>query len=280
MKEISAEQIEGAVFEALLSAHFSISPDIEDAVRKAAQREAMPQTRVVLRQIAENYVIAREEALPICQDSGMTMVWAKVGQEVHINGDFEKAVNQGVRRAHQEGYLRASVARDPIFDRSNTGDGTPAIIQTRLVAGDKLRLNVVAKGFGSENCSMMRIFIPATPVEEIKDFIVSVVLNAGGKSCPPVIVGVGIGGTMDKAASLAKQATFRSIDRRNPDARYAALEEELLEMINASGIGPGGFGGRTTALAVNIETFATHIASIPVAVNMCCHASRHAVAEL
>jgi len=280
MKEIYASQIEDAVCQALLDAHFSISSDIESAVRQAAKKEAMAQARVVLQQIADNYVIAREESLPICQDSGMTMIWAEVGQEVHINGDFETAVNKGVRRAHKEGYLRASVVRDPLFDRSNTKDGTPAIIQVRLVTGDQMRLNVVGKGFGSENCSVMQMFIPATPMEEIENFIVSAVTDAGGKSCPPVIVGVGIGGTMDKASAMAKQATFRSINQRKQNPQYAALEEKLLQKINASGIGPGGLGGKTTALAVNIATFATHIASVPVAVNLCCHASRHATVEL
>jgi len=280
MKEIYASQIEDAVCQALLDAHFSISSDIESAVCQAAKKEAMAQARVVLQQITDNYVIAREESLPICQDSGMTMIWAEVGQEVHINGDFETAVNKGVRRAHKEGYLRASVVRDPLFDRSNTKDGTPAIIQVRLVTGDQMRLNVVGKGFGSENCSVMQMFIPATPMEEIENFIVSAVTDAGGKSCPPVIVGVGIGGTMDKASAMAKQATFRSINQRKQNPQYAALEEKLLQKINASGIGPGGLGGKTTALAVNIATFATHIASVPVAVNLCCHASRHATVEL
>lgn len=280
MREITASQIEQTICSTLLTAHFSIDPAIAQAVKAAAGQETAGLPRSVLAQISENYQIARQDQLAICQDSGMTLVYAEVGQEVHITGDFEAAVQAGVRRAYKEGYLRPSVVRDPLFDRANTGDGTPAILHVRLVPGDKIRFTLVGKGFGSENNSALRMFIPATPLEEIKEFILSTALQGAAKSCPPIIVGVGIGGTMDKAAELAKAATFRPIDRPNPQSEYAALERELLEKINDSGIGPAGLGGRTTALAVNIEKFATHIASVPVAVNLCCHASRHAAAVL
>ena len=280
MRTINASQIEQAVCEAMLKAHFQIDKAIECAVNKAQLREKTELARSVLEQISENYVIAVREKLPICQDSGMTLVYAEVGQQIFIEGDFEEAVNAGVRRAHKEGYLRASVVKDPIFHRENTLDGTPAIIRVRLIPGNALKLTVVAKGFGSENNSSLRIFIPATPLEEIKEYIVRSVMENAAKSCPPLIVGVGIGGTMDKAADLAKTATFRPVDKRHANPEYAALEQELLDRINASGIGPAGLGGGTTALAVNIETFPTHIASIPVAVNLCCHASRHGTVTL
>lgn len=280
MREITATQIEQTVCGLLLTAHFCIDPAIGRAVAAAAERETGELPRAVLGQIAENYRIAAEDRVAICQDTGMTLVYAELGQEVHILGGFEAAVQAGVRRAHAEGYLRASVVRDPLFDRVNTGDGTPAMLRLRLVEGDGLRLTVVAKGFGSENNSALRMFIPAAPQAEIEEFIVSTVVQAAAKSCPPVIVGVGIGGTMEQAAMLAKRGTFRPADQHSPDARYAALEERLLARINASGVGPAGLGGRTTALAVNIEPWPTHIASIPVAVNLCCHASRHASASL
>lgn len=275
MRTLTAPQIEQAVRDALFQAHFQMDSAIDCAVKGRALEEKTDLARSVLNQISENYAIAAAERIPICQDSGMTLIYAQVGQQVYIQGDFETAIQAGVRRAHQEGYLRASVVKDPLFHRDNTGDGTPAILHTRLVPGDQVKITAVAKGFGSENNSDLRLFIPATPLEEIKDYIVNTALHGAAKSCPPIIVGVGIGGTMDKAADLAKRATFRKLGEHHPMAEYAALEEELLERINASGIGPAGLGGLTTALAVNIETFPTHIASVPVAVNLCCHASRH-----
>ena len=280
MRVISNDQIEQAVYEAMFKTHFRIDHSIDCAVREAALKEKTDLARMVLGQITENYAIAAQEEIPICQDSGMTLVYAEVGQQVNIQGDFEEAVNAGVRRAHKEGYLRASIVKDPLFHRGNTRDGTPAIIHVRLVPGDKLKITTVAKGFGSENNSTLRMFIPATPLKEIKEYIVRYVVECAAKSCPPLVVGVGIGGTMDKVAALAKTATFRPVNQPNPDPEYASLERELLDQINASGIGPAGLGGKTTALAVNIETFATHIASIPVAVNLCCHASRHASVTL
>lgn len=280
MRTIEAVQIENAVRDAMMIAHFRMDPAIDCAVKSALETERTELARSVLGQISENYAIAAAEQIPICQDSGMTLIYAEVGQQVMIQGPFEQAVQAGVRRAHKEGYLRASVVKDPLFHRANTGDGTPAMIHVRLVPGDQVTITAVAKGFGSENNSRFKIFIPATPLEEIKDFILQTALEGAAKSCPPIIVGVGIGGTMDKAADLAKRATFRTVGKSHPQPEYAALEQELLDTINRSGIGPGGLGGKTTALAVNIETFPTHIASIPVAVNLCCHASRHGTVTL
>lgn len=280
MREIEAGIITEAVCRGFLRANYEISEDIRDAVSKGVQVEKNPTAANILSQIEQNYAIAAEERVAICQDCGMAVVFAEIGQEVHINGDFNEAIQEGVRRAYDAGYLRKSVVKDPLFDRSNTGDNTPAIIYTSLVPGDRIRLKTVSKGFGSENCSQIRMFPPAASLDEIKEFIRDVVVKAGPNACPPVIVGVGIGGTMELAALLAKKATARELTLRNEDPKYAALEVELLEMINKTGIGPGGFGGATTALGVNIEWHPTHIASKPVAVNMCCHASRHAVEEI
>ena len=275
MKIIPSAAVEAAVCDALLAAQYNMEPALCHALECAASRETGACARHVLTQIAQNYEIARSEKIAVCQDSGMSIVFAQVGQSVQIDGDFEAAVNAGVRNAHKKGYLRTSVVRDPLFDRVNTGDGCPAILHTRLVPGEQLRLTVMAKGFGIENCSRMHLFVPADPLSTIEDFIVNTVLDAGSKSCPPVIVGVGVGGTIERAALLAKWATGRSVGEHNPLAKYAELEQRLLAAINRSGIGPGGLGGRTTALAVNIEAAPTHIASIPVVVNLCCHASRH-----
>lgn len=280
MRTITAQQIEDAVAALFLRANYVISSDIEERVKACRREETGFTAQNILDQITENYHIAREDSVALCQDCGMALVFAEVGQDVHIEGGFEQAVQQGVRRAYDEGYLRKSVVAEPLFDRKNTGDNTPAIVYTRLVPGSRLKLMAVAKGFGSENCSKVRMFLPANTLEEIRDYIAGVVRDAGPNTCPPVIVGVGIGGTMEKAALMAKHATTRTLTEHNPDPRYAELEQQLLEQINASGIGPGGFGGRTTAIAVNIEHYATHIASVPVAVNLCCHASRHATAIL
>lgn len=276
MKEIKSSIIEELIYSLFLNANYTISDDIFYKIRESAERETSESGKSILNQIFESYQIAREEKIAICQDTGMALVFAEVGQDVHILGDFEKAINKGVARAYREGYLRASVVKDPIFERVNTKDNTPAIIYTKLVVGDTLKLTAVAKGFGSENCSRSRMFLPMASQEEIENFIIDTVLDAGSRSCPPVIVGVGIGGTIDKAALMAKMATARSIDEPNRDSRYAGMEKELLEKLNSKGLGPGGLGGLTTALAVNIEYFPTHIASIPVVVNLCCHASRHA----
>lgn len=280
MKQIFAQQVEHAIYNIFLKANYVISDDIENTVKAFRTQEKSFTARKILEQITENYCIAREERVALCQDCGMALVFAEVGQEVHIEGNFNQAVQKGVRRAYQDGYLRKSVVGEPLFERKNTGDNTPAIIHTTLVSGDSLTLTAVAKGFGSENCSKLRMFLPANTIEEIKEFIVGVVKDAGPNTCPPVIVGVGIGGTLEKAALMAKWATARDLTKQNPDSLYRQLEKEILIAINDTGIGPGGFGGYTTAIAVNIEHYATHIASIPVAVNLCCHASRHATVVL
>ena len=216
----------------------------------------------------------------MCQDTGMAVLFVEYGDKVVVDGDFEEAVQQGVRLAYEDGYLRKSVVDDPVFDRINTKDNTPAIIHTKIVSGDKIKLTAGGKGFGSENMSAIKMLTPSYGVEGVKQFILDTVLSAGPNPCPPIVVGVGIGGTFERAAQLAKKATFRSIDTKNPDERYAELEDELLAEINKMGFGPAGLGGKTCALGVNIETSPTHIAGMPVAVNICCHAARHKTTEI
>jgi fumarate hydratase subunit alpha len=243
--------------------------------------EPSPEGRDVMRQLLENYEIARTERVAICQDTGMAVVFLDVGQDVHIvDGDLGEAVADGVRRAYADGYLRKSVVRDPLYDRTNTGDNTPPVLHTRIVPGDKIDILVSPKGFGSENMSQIRMLVPADGEEGVVRFVAEAIEKAGPNPCPPVIVGVGIGGTMEMAAILAKRMTARPLDEPNPDPRYAALERRILDEINKTGVGPAGIGGRTTALSVNICAYPTHIASLPVAVNVCCHAARHARAVL
>jgi fumarate hydratase subunit alpha len=228
----------------------------------------------------ENFKYAAEKGVPICQDTGMTVIFAEVGQEVHIvGGSFQDAVNEGVRRGYVNGYLRKSVVRDPLR-RENTNDNTPAVLHTSIVPGDGLTITVAPKGFGSENMSAMKMFLPSCKQEDIEDFIAQCVSTAGSNPCPPVVVGVGLGGTVEKAALLAKHALTRPVDQRNPDEYYADMEKRTLDKINALGIGPQGFGGIKTAIAVNIETYPTHIAGLPCVVNMSCHATRHASATI
>jgi fumarate hydratase subunit alpha len=251
------------------------------ALENAKKTEVSPVGKSVLDQIIENDKIAAREELPLCQDTRMAVLFVEYGDNVVISdGSFDEAVNEGVRLAYTEGYLRKSVVRDPVFDRTNTKDNTPAIIHTKIVSGDKIKFTVGGKGFGSENMSAIKMLTPSYGVEGVKKFILDTVRAAGPNPCPPIVVGVGIGGTFERAAQLAKKATFRPIDQRNPDERYAALEAELLEEINKMGFGPAGLGGSTTALGLNIETSPTHIAGMPVAVNICCHAARHASAEI
>ena len=233
----------------------------------------------MLDQIIENFNIADENLQPICQDTGLACVFLSIGQDVHINGNLEDAVNEGVRKGYSQGYLRKSVVADPL-NRINTGDNTPAMIYYDICPGDKLKISVAPKGFGSENMSQIKMLKPSDGIEGVKDFIIKVVEDAGPNPCPPIVVGVGIGGSFDKAAYLAKKALLRPVDERNSEDFYAELEEELLEKINALGIGPQGFGGKTTALAVNIEKFPTHIAGLPVAVNINCHVTRHMTEEI
>ena len=276
MRCIDAQMIKDTVKELFLECNYFIGDDITCRLKKAMEEETSDIAKNVISQILKNNEIAANEQIPICQDTGMAVLFVEYGDKVVISeGDFENAVMQGVREAYEEGYLRKSVVSDPVFDRINTKDNTPAIIHTRIVKGDKISFTVGGKGFGSENMSSIKMLAPSAGVEGVKQFILDTVRHAGPNPCPPMVVGVGIGGTFEKCAELAKQATFRSIESSNPDKRYARLEKELLDEINTMGFGPAGLGGKTTALAVNIETFPTHIAGMPVAVNICCHAARH-----
>ena len=272
MRELNAAAITDAVARMCVRANTVLPEDVKSAILAARQAEDWPVARDVLDRIIENYSIGR--GIPICQDTGMACVFLKVGQEVHITGDLAAAVDEGVRRGYTEGYLRKSVVRDPL-DRVNTGDNTPAMLYTELVPGDRVEITVAPKGFGSENMSRIAMLKPSDGLEGVKRFIVDAVEQAGPNPCPPIVVGVGIGGTFDKCALLAKQALLRPLGSHNDHPFYAALEDELLEKINSLGIGPQGFGGRTTALAVNIETLPTHIAGLPCAVNINCHVTRH-----
>lgn len=279
MKIISAAQITQAVAELCIRANRELPPDIERAMRLAEKNEPWPIGADTMSVLCRNIDAARENCLPICQDTGCACVFAELGQDVHIEGDFEAAVNAGVSQGYTEGYLRKSMVRDPLR-RGNTGDNTPAAITLRLVPGDSLKLTVAPKGFGSENMSRLAMLKPADGVEGVKRFVLETVKLAGPNPCPPIVLGVGIGGTFDKVAYLAKHALLRPIDEPNPDPFYAALEKELLEEVNALGIGPQGFGGKTTALGLNIETMPTHVAGLPVAVNVSCHVTRRASAVL
>ena len=274
MREISAGLITETVKRLCIEANCYLPGDLQQRIEDCYAAEPWPQAKEILERIVENYTIAREKAQPICQDTGVACVFLKIGQDVHVNGSIEEAVNEGVRQGYGEGYLRKSVVRDPL-DRVNTGDNTPAMLYYELVPGDKLEITVAPKGFGSENMSAIKMLRPSDGLQGVKDFVKKVVEDAGPNPCPPIVVGVGIGGTFDKAAYLAKKALMRSVDERHSDPFYAKLEEELLAEINELGIGPQGFGGKTTALAVNIEKFPTHIAGLPVAVNINCHVTRH-----
>ena len=274
MREISAKKITETVARLCVEANCHLPGDMKRRIEESLDGERWPQAKEILERIIENYNIADAHNVPICQDTGVACVFLKIGQEVHVTGSMEEAVNEGVRQGYGEGYLRKSVVRDPL-DRVNTGDNTPAFIYYELVPGDKLEITVAPKGFGSENMSRLQMLKPSDGLQGVKDFVLRTVEEAGPNPCPPIVVGVGIGGTFDKAALLAKKALMRSTDVPNPKPFYAALEQELLESINALGIGPQGFGGRTTALAVNIEKCPTHIAGLPVAVNINCHVTRH-----
>ena len=274
MRQISAKQITDTVARLCIEANCHLGSDIKERIETMHNQESWPQAKEILERIMENYQIADQENVPVCQDTGMACVFLKIGQEVHIDGDLTDAVNEGVRRGYGEGYLRKSVVRDPL-DRVNTGDNTPAMLYTELVPGEQIEITVAPKGFGSENMSQIKMLRPSDGVEGVKAFVCKVVEEAGPNPCPPIVVGVGIGGTFDKAAYMAKKALLREVDVPNEKPYYAALEKELLDMVNALGIGPQGFGGKTTALAVNIESCPTHIAGLPVAVNINCHVTRH-----
>lgn len=281
IRRIDASVITKTVKKLYMDMNYFIGEDILSALKKARENETSSTGKDVLSRLIENNDIAAKEEIAICQDTGMAVMFVEYGDRVAIeNGSFEEAVQEGVRRAYIDGYLRKSVVDDPVFDRVNTKDNTPAIIYTSIVPGDKIKILAGCKGFGSENMSAIKMLTPSAGIEGVKKFILDTVRTAGPNPCPPVVVGVGIGGTFEKAAMLAKKATLRPIDTKNPDIRYAELEDELLVEINKMGFGPAGLGGDKTALSVNIEYFPTHIAGMPVAVNICCHAARHKEAEI
>ena len=279
MREIEASTITDAIKDMCINANHYLADDMTAALDKSADSEKSPLGRQILCQLKDNLDIAGKDMIPICQDTGMAVVFAEVGQDVHVNGNLTDAINEGVRRGYTEGYLRKSVVSDPI-ERVNTNDNTPAVIHYEIVPGDKIRLTLAPKGFGSENMSRVFMLKPADGAEGVKEAILTAVKDAGPNACPPMVVGVGIGGTFEKCAILAKKALTRPADSHSDIGWAADMEQELLERINKTGIGPGGLGGSTTALAVNIETYATHIAGLPVAVNICCHVNRHNVREL
>lgn len=281
VRKIKAETITQTVKKLFMDCNYFIGKDIMCALETAYEKETSPVGKSVLSQIIENDKIAADEQVPLCQDTGMAILFVEYGDKVVVeDGSFEDAVNEGVRQAYDEGYLRKSVVTDPVFDRINTKDNTPAVIHTRIVNGNQIKILAGGKGFGSENMSAIKMLTPSYGIEGVKQFVLDTVRSAGPNPCPPIVVGVGIGGTFERAAQLAKKATFRSIDTHNEDERYASLEDELLKEINKMGFGPAGLGGNTTALGVNIETAPTHIAGMPVAVNICCHAARHASAVI
>ncbi|MCQ2437081.1 MAG: fumarate hydratase [Clostridia bacterium] len=274
MRIIQASEITKTIRRLCIDANCHLPADMKDRITCARANEKWPVAQEILDRIIENYTIADTNNVPICQDTGLACVFVEIGQDVHVEGDLTEAINEGVRQGYTDGYLRKSAVRDPI-DRVNTKDNTPAMIYFDIVPGDKLKLTVAPKGAGSENMSRLAMLKPSDGIEGVKDFIVKAVEEAGPNPCPPIIVGVGVGGTFDKAAFMAKKALVRKTDERNADPFWAGVEAELLERINALGIGPQGFGGATTALAVNIEKCATHIACLPVAVNINCHVTRH-----
>ncbi len=279
MREIDSSLISEVVARLCIDANYHLPPDMKKQIISSSKEESWETASIILDQIIENFNIADENLQPICQDTGLACVFLSIGQNVHIKGNLEDAVNEGVRKGYSKGYLRKSVVSDPL-KRVNTGDNTPAMIYYDICPGDKIKITVAPKGFGSENMSQIKMLKPSDGIEGVKDFVIKVVEDAGPNPCPPIVVGVGIGGTFDKAAYLAKKALMRPVDQRNSELFYAELEEELLEKINALGIGPQGFGGKTTALAVNIEKFPTHIAGLPVAVNINCHVTRHMTEEI
>lgn len=277
MRTLDVAEITQNIKEMCIEANHFLSMDMKYAMQMAAEKEAAPLGRQILKQLQENMKIAEEDMIPICQDTGMAVIFMEVGQDVHFEGgSLEEAIHEGVRQGYSEGFLRKSVVKDPIY-RDNTKDNTPAVIHYNIIAGDKVRITVAPKGFGSENMSRVFMLKPADGIEGVKNAVLTAVKDAGPNACPPMVVGVGIGGTFEKCALLAKRALTRPLDSHSDIEYVQELEQELLERINRSGIGPGGLGGSTTALAVNIETYPTHIAGLPVAVNICCHVNRHAL---
>jgi len=275
MRNVNVETITESIRNLSMDANYYLGQDVIAALKKAKDKEESPLGIEIISQILENAEIARNDKMPLCQDTGLAAIFAEVGQDVHIEGgDFEFAIQEGIRQGYKDGYLRKSMVEDPLR-RKNTGDNTPAVIATRIVKGDRIKITILPKGGGSENMSAVRMLKPSDGEEGVKGFVVETVKKAGGNPCPPIIVGVGIGGSFDKCAHLAKKALLREIGSVHKDPYYAAMEEELLERVNNTGVGPQGLGGRITALAVHIETHPCHIASLPVAVNTQCHSARH-----
>ena len=276
MREINVEVITKTVEKLCIESNYYLPDDVKSALEDAMEKEESTLGKEILSYILKNQEIARTKAVPICQDTGLAVIFLELGQEIRlVGGDLNDAINKGVRRGYLNGYLRRSVVDDPFIERKNTGDNTPAIIHTKIVPGDKIKLIFAPKGGGSENMSALAMLKPSDGIKGIKEFVLNTVEKAGANPCPPIIVGIGIGGTIEKTTLIAKQSLLRKVGEHNPNPKVAKLEEELLEEINKLGIGPQGFGGRITALAVNIETFPAHIASMPVAINMQCHAARH-----
>lgn len=277
MRDISAQEITDTVAKLAIQACCNLPKEMDKALKKALKEEPSPVGKEILKQLVENARIARDETVPICQDTGLAVVFVDLGQDVHITGGYyEDAINAGIRKGYVDGYLRKSSVAEPLFERKNTGDNTPAIIHTRIVPGDKMRIRLAPKGAGSENKSVLKMLVPADGIDGVRKVVLDAIEAAGPNSCPPMVVGVGVGGNMEVACLCAKKAAARDVGTRNADPRYAALENELLEMINKTGIGPQGLGGENTAVALNLEWAPTHIASLPVAVNINCHAARHA----
>ena len=277
MRTISTETITKNIKEMCMQVNICLSEDVKQALLSGKEREESALGKQILGQLEENMQIAADSQIPICQDTGMTVVFLKIGQDVHIEGGFvEDAVNEGIRQGYEEGYLRKSVVGDPLI-RENTKDNTPGVIHYEIIPGDKLEITVAPKGFGSENMSRVFMLKPADGIEGVKKAILETVEDAGPNACPPMVIGVGIGGTFEKCALLAKKALTRDLDKSSPIPYVKELEEEMLEKVNKLGIGPGGLGGRITAIGLNIETYPTHIAGLPVAVNICCHVNRHSV---
>ncbi len=275
MREISVKDIISTVKDLCIDANYNLGDDVEKALKEGYQKEESPTSKETLGQILENINIAKEGEFPLCQDTGFAVIFVDMGDQVFVkDGNLFEAINEGVRQGYKEGYLRKSILGDPI-ERKNTGDNTPAVIHMNVVKGDKLKIIVAPKGGGSENMSEVKMMKPSDGVEGVKEFVIDMVTRSGSNPCPPIIVGVGIGGTFEKCAEMAKRALLRPIGSQNPNPFYADLEKELLEKVNKSGIGPQGFGGRVTALAVHVETYPCHIASFPAAVNIQCHADRH-----
>ena len=276
MRIVNTKEISKAVKKLLVEANYFLPDSLANRIKAFHDKETNTLAKSVLSKLTENLDAAKELNVPICQDTGMAVIFLEIGQQVFLEGDLlEDAVNEGTANAYIGGYMRKSIVKDPLFDRKNTNDNTPAVIHTKIVPGDKIKITVAPKGFGSENMSRIKMFNPSAEKKDIVDFVTETVKIAGGNPCPPVVVGVGIGGTFEYAAFLAKIALTRDVDVRNPDDKYAQLENEMLEAVNRLNVGPQGFGGKTTALAVNIETFPTHIAGLPCAVNIGCHVTRH-----